>query len=299
MADAFQPKRLLAATDLSESNIAALRYARMLSARFRTALTVMYSDPIVYPVGVIADVPSLAVASTPEYQARLRKSVEEYVDPILRGVPYEVFVTTGTPSTMIVRTAAEKNADLLVIGTHGQHGWRRALLGSVAESVLHTAHVPVLTVSRHTPLPAQGPVAITRVLCPTNFSSVAADSLRVAGSIAAAFGAELVVVHVVEELSGADEARVRHEISPELERICSFRPIVVRGGAAERILDCADDTGADLLVVGAQRKLFRDETVVGSTTERLIRFATCPVLTVTREAVSHSIARRLELVEAR
>jgi nucleotide-binding universal stress UspA family protein len=280
MADAFQPKRLLAATDLSESNVAALRYARMLSERYRTTLTVMY-------------------AATPHDPQGLRKTVEEHVDPILRGVPYEVFVTTGPPSTLIARTAAEKNADLLVIGTHGQHGWRRALLGSVAESVLHTAHIPVLTVSRHTPLPAQGPVAITRVICPTNFSGVAGDSLRVAGSIAAAFQAELIVVHVVEELSGADETRVRREVGPKLERICSFRSIVARGGAAERILDCADDTGADLLVIGAQRKLFRDETVIGATTERLVRFATCPVLTVTREAVSHSVARRLDLVEAR
>lgn len=295
MVDAFQPKRLLAATDLSESNIAALRYARMLSERYRTTLTVMYADPIVYPIGVVADVPPLLAGSTPEHQARLRHDVEEHVDPILRGVPYEVFVAGGSPPTAIVRAAAEKNADLLVIGTHGQHGWRRALLGSVAESVLHTVDIPVLTVSRHTPLPAQGPVAVTRIVCPTNFSGVAGDSLRIAASLAEAFNAELIVVHVVEELS---QSRVRQELDPELKRLCSFREIVLRGGAAERILDCADDTGADLLVVGAQRKLFRDETVIGSTTERLVRFATCPVLTVTRAAAERSFVRRLELVEA-
>jgi nucleotide-binding universal stress UspA family protein len=58
----------------------------------------------------------------------------------------------------------------------------------------------------------------------------------------------------------------------------------VRGGPAERVLDCADDVGADLLVVGAQHKLFRDATVVGTTTERLMRFASCPVLVVPRPA---------------
>jgi nucleotide-binding universal stress UspA family protein len=297
----FQPARLLVATDLSESNIAALRYARMLAERFRTKLTVMYSDPIADPVEVFGDVPSLVFASTPEHQARLRVEVEEHVDPILRGVPYEVLVTVGSPAATIARAAEEKKAELLVIGTHGHHGWRRALLGSVAEGVLHDVRCPVLTVNRHTTLPPQGPVSIARILCPTNFSDVARESLRVAGALASAFNAELVVVHVVEELSDSrvDAARVRMEAGPELERFCSYREIVVRGGAAERILDCADDLGADLLVVGAQRKLFRDETVVGSTTERLVRFATCPVLTVTREAVSHSIARRLELVEAR
>ena len=167
-------------------------------------------------------------------------------------------------------------------GTHGHHCWRRALLGSVSEGVLHTAKCPVLTVNRHSPLPAQGPVAFTRIVCPTNFSGVAAESLRVAGSIAAAFNAELIVVHVVEERS-VDEARVRREVGPELSRLCSFRELVLRGGAAERILDCVDDLGADLLVMGAQRKLFRDEAVIGSTTERVVRFANCPVLSVARE----------------
>ena len=301
MVDAFQPKRLLAATDLSESNIAALRYARMLSERYRTTLTVIYSDPIVYPIGVVADVPAMFAANTPSQEARVRQDVEEHVAPILRGVPYDVVVTAGSPSLTIIRAAEEKSADLLVIGTHGHHGWRRALLGSVAESVLHTAKCPVLTVSRHTPLPAQGPVAINRIVCPTNFSGVAGDSLRVAGSIAAAFNAELIVAHVVEDLAEgrADDARLRRDVGPELERFCSFRSIVLRGGAAERILDCADDVGADLLVVGAQRKLFRDETVIGSTTERVVRFATCPVLTVTREVASLHVTRRLELVGAR
>lgn len=302
MVDAFHPKHLLAATDLSESNVAALRYARMLSERYRTTLTVMYSDPIVYPIEVFGDVPALVVASTPEHQARLRIDVEEHVDPILHGIPYEILVTTGSPATAIVRAADEKNADLLVIGTHGHHGWRRALLGSVAEGVLHTANCPVMTVNRHTPLPPSGPVAIARIVCPTNFTDVARDSLRVAGALAGAFNAELIVVHVVEALSDgrADAMRIRDEVGPELERLCSYRELVVRGGAAERILDCVDDLGADLLVIGAQRKLFRDEAVIGSTTDRLVRFAACPVLTVTRGVAARPIAKPVEeLVEAR
>ena len=302
MANPFQPKRLLAATDLSESNIAALRYARMLADRFRTKLTVMYSDPIAYPVEVFGDIPALVYASTPEHAARLRVEVEEHVDPILRGLPYEVFVTVGPPAATIARAAEEKKADLLVIGTHGHHGWRRALLGSVAEGVLHEVRCPVLTVSRHCTQPPQGLASIARIVCPTNFSDAARDSLRVAGAMASAFDAELVVVHVVEELSDArvDEARVRMEAGPELERLCSYREIVLRGGAAERILDCVDDLGADLLVIGAQRKLFRDETVIGGTTERIVRFATCPVMTVPRPVPSRAAAHPIEeLAEGR
>lgn len=74
--------------------------------------------------------------------------------------------------------------------------------------------------------------------------------------LADAFGARLTIVHVLEagEVMDvkAEEARVRRWIALELQETCSYRELVVRGGPAERVLDCADDVGADLLVIGAQ-----------------------------------------------
>lgn len=51
-------------------------------------------------------------------------------------------------ATVLMRTAAEAEADLIVMGTSGRHGLRRLLLGSVAESLLRAADRPVLLV-RH------------------------------------------------------------------------------------------------------------------------------------------------------
>ncbi|WP_116140471.1 universal stress protein [Trinickia diaoshuihuensis] len=51
---------------------------------------------------------------------------------------------------VLARAADECEADLVVMGTHGRHGMRRVLLGSVAEALLRKAHTPVLLV-RHTP----------------------------------------------------------------------------------------------------------------------------------------------------
>ena len=86
---------------------------------------------------------------------------------------------------------------------------------------------------------------------------------------------------------------MRRWIAPEMQETISYRELVVRGGPAERVLDCADDVGADLLVIGAQHKLFRDATVIGTTSERVIRFASCPVLVVPRQPV-----RREATIEA-
>jgi nucleotide-binding universal stress UspA family protein len=51
-------------------------------------------------------------------------------------------------ASVIARVAAECEAELIVIGTHGRHGVRRVLLGSVAESLLRSVELPVLLV-RH------------------------------------------------------------------------------------------------------------------------------------------------------
>jgi nucleotide-binding universal stress UspA family protein len=279
---------ILAPTDLSDSSIPALRYARFFADRFAAKLTVVHVDPLVYPLEVAGPFDELYINTSPEHQARLRAEVEQQTGAIMAGRPYEIDISNGQPIPSILGAAKERNADFIVMGTHLRHGWRRALLGSVSEGVLHGSECGVLTVSARDGQMRSEPCAITNVLCPVNFTGVARESLHVAGRIAQAFGARLTIVHVLEadEVTNvdADEQRVRSWVAPELQQMCSYRELVVRGGAAERVLDCADDLGADFLVIGAQHKLFRDATVIGTTTERLLRFASCPVLVVPRPA---------------
>ena len=291
MKQPFLITSVLAATDVSPSSIPALRFARLFADRFSAKLTVMYSDPIIYPVDYIGPAHGLYINTSAEHQTELRKEVEDHVAPVMAGRPYELHVTVGQPVAMVLATAKERKADLIVTGTHLRHGWRRAVLGSVSEGVLHGAQCPVLTVGAKDGYVGAPPYAITNILCPVNFTEVARNSLRVAVGLAEAFGAQLTVVHVLEPgevpTQADDEERIRRWIDPDLQEVCSFRELIVRGGAAERVLDCADDVGADFLVIGAQHKLFRDASVVGTTTERLTRFASCPVLIVPRQAVRH------------
>ncbi|HVS30499.1 MAG TPA: universal stress protein [Thermoanaerobaculia bacterium] len=279
--------RILAPTDLSDSNIPALHYARLFADRFSAGLTVMYSDPIVYPVDYAGVTGGHYIDVTPEHQARLRAEVEQHAGPAMEGRPYDIEVTVGQPIAAILAAAKERKADLLVMGTHLRQGWRRALLGSVSDGVLHGSRCPVLTVASRDQGARATPRVITNVICPVNFTGVARESLRFASHLARTFEAHLTIVHVLETDEGAsvesDEERVRRWIAPEVQNAVSYRELVVRGGAAERVLDCADDLEADLLVIGAQHKMFRDATVIGTTTERLIRFASCPVLVVPRQ----------------
>jgi nucleotide-binding universal stress UspA family protein len=282
-------KRVLAPTDLSDSDAAPLRYAAMMAARFGATLTVMYADPILYGDGYLP---------LPDDERILRDQIDQRVGEWIPGASYGTLVVPGQPVGSILRAATDEKVDLIVMGTHARRGFHRALVGSVAEGVIHGSECPVITVSQRSAPVQSGQPAVSRILCPINFSETAYASLRWASRMASAFRTELVVVHVVEPNappdSHTDPGRLREWIEPELANVVSFRELVLHGGAAERVLDCAEDIGADLLVIGAQHKIFRDTTVIGTTTERLVRYASCPVMIVPRQLVAPATQLRAE-----
>jgi nucleotide-binding universal stress UspA family protein len=64
-----------------------------------------------------------------------------------QGVETSVLVRTGEPAERIMNTCEEQGIDLVVMATRGHGGMRRAVLGSVADSVLRESGVPVLTIT--------------------------------------------------------------------------------------------------------------------------------------------------------
>jgi nucleotide-binding universal stress UspA family protein len=167
------------------------------------------------------------------------------------------------------------------MGTHGRRGWRRALLGSVTEQVLHQSQTAVMSVPA---LRSDGAAKIRKIVCPVNFTPIGRQALEQAVVLAQEFAAELLVVHVADLL---DEPFLSHLeddvaawIEPGVRSRCRYSQIISRGDAAEQVLAIAGTVGADLIVAGAQHRRFSDTTVIGTTTERILRFAKVPILTV-------------------
>lgn len=283
-------KRILVATDLSEASRIELDYALLFADTLGADLTLFYADPMHFEFDLMTGAPIYVAGVGAEERAMLERDVRAYANRSLESRPYSVVIGAGDPVAAIVRQGRECAADLIVMATHGLRGWRRTAVGSVTEGVVHEASCPVLSIARSRQGLLSLSPGVTRIVCPINFSDVARDSVRVATRLAKLFACELVIVHVLEspdaQPQAADEQRVRSWIAPDIQSNCAYREVVLRGGAAERILDYVEDVGADLLVIGAQRKLFRDATVVGTTTERLIRFSRVPVMSIVRTAAA-------------
>ena len=140
------PKNILVPVDFSEHSQRALDYAVELAAKL---------DAKVHLLNVIGipalGVPELGVALTAAVIDNLVKDNQAALDKLAdprrkRASIGEVMLRTGDTRDMILQACTEVNADLIVMGTHGRRGVSRALLGSVAESVVRTAPCPVLAI---------------------------------------------------------------------------------------------------------------------------------------------------------
>lgn len=141
-------KSLLVPTDFSPGADIAMNYAIDMAAREKATihfLHVIEADTYVaaYPDGLLIEMPGVRDQLLERANARL----DEYVDRCrTAGVPASTRVAMGRAAPLIAQEASARNADLIVMGTHGRSGFTHFLLGSVAERVLRLAQCPVLTV---------------------------------------------------------------------------------------------------------------------------------------------------------
>ena len=143
-------------------------------------------------------------------------------------------------------------------------------------------------------------IKLKKVLVPTDFSDSARHAFSYGVSFAREYHAELVLLHVVENLTvgyasdlfPVPMAEVFQEISgyakTELAKLAeearqkgvAVTELVVQGKPSAEIIRHAADNGVDMIVLGTHGKGMLDQALFGSTTERVVRRAPCPVLTV-------------------
>jgi nucleotide-binding universal stress UspA family protein len=194
------------------------------------------------------------------------------------------------------------------MGTHGRSGFDRLVLGSVTEKVLRKAECPVLTVPAHAPetVPAT-PVMFKRVLCSIDFSDSSMHALNYAMSLAQEADARLTVLHVMmydleveapemyetvladRRLTVADyrsrceeycRQRLQTAVPEAVRAYCAVETLLATGKPYREILRVAAEQQADLIVMGVHGRGAANLMAFGSTTQHVVRQATCPVLTL-------------------
>lgn len=142
-------RTILCPVDFSSASDDSFAFARELAARLGAHIHLVHVFPL--PVFTAPDGPVMVGA---DYTARVTAELGSALTKLAAvetEVPIQTHLLEGVPFQEIVALAARLPADLIVIGTHGRTGLRHLLLGSVAERVVRTSPVPVLTVPTREP----------------------------------------------------------------------------------------------------------------------------------------------------
>ena len=201
----------------------------------------------------------------------------------------------------ILKAADAIDADLIVLGTHGRSGFQQLVLGSVAEKVLRKAACPVLTVPRRAPdaVPA-GPALYRRIMCGIDFSDCSLAAFGYARSLASGANVHIDAVSVLQTVPLIEGSPVvslyypgltdelRADVGKRLESLViearaqgyDIDAVTAVGSPYEEIVRLASERRADLIVLGVHGRGPIDRLIFGSTTNHVVRQASCPVLTV-------------------
>ena len=280
-------KHILCPTDLTPESDAALRYAVALARDYEAKLTVCHCAESPPSIGDIA-----------------REKFEKHVDVCVRqwtGVchcppaEYQGIVIDGKPGEAIVRTATERDVDLIVMRSR-RRPIAAALLGSVTEAVCRTAPCPVLVThpdEQEWVGMTSGAIDLRRILVAQDFSIDSELALQMAISLAQEYQTELHLLHVlpvslapvasgltpgVEFDFHRAAGALRRSIPDEAYLWCKVVQAVKCGQPYREILSYAEENEIDLICMGVHGAGFAMRALFGSNTDRVLRQSPCPAL---------------------
>jgi nucleotide-binding universal stress UspA family protein len=282
-------RRILVATDYSDSSQCALETAAAVAVRFRSELAVVHvieESSYSYPFPMPPQVRDAAKRQLDETVANLRARVGS-----TSGVLRE-----GFAAHEICEQARQASADLVVVGSHGRSGLPRFVHGGVAERVVRLSHAPVLVThpTDGVPVAPSGAAAFEHIIAPTDFSDASTRGVEAAANLALQLDAALTLVHVYElptyayyvsdDIAAEVEQKARRNFDDLLAkvrlRVSKVDGVLRRGNAWARTLDVTKDCGADLIVLSTHGRQGVQRVLIGSVAEKIVRLAPVPVLTV-------------------
>ena len=288
---AIPPTRSLVATDFSPASARARDYALNLAA---PGAEVIFLHATVLPIPESAPQPEW-MPDEPCPRGEILDCLRQFAEPARRaGCAVSLALEEGLPGEAILRAARARRVDLVAMGTHGRRGFDRWVQGSNAQQVLRHCPVPVITV-----MPKGEPdgTHVQRVLCAVG-STESIPTIGFAHELAKSCNARLTCLHVVEppltsalnvrgDLNAyyvAAELRARVRMTAALRAVGAdaAKLVVTVGDAKTEILRVAAIADADLIVMGARDVHVMEGGFFGSTVERIVREADCPVLTLRR-----------------
>lgn len=277
-------RKILAAVDGSDSSKNAFRQACKIARSDKSWLAAITAIPLYadqFDVLSMKEKVSKALRDEGERILSEIKKIAEEEDVVAKPVLKE-----GSALNMIIDTAEEGNYDLIVMGRRGITHVERALVGSVAASVIGHSKRDILIVPRNTSL---GWKNILLATDGSKYSKIAAEkAIELAGSYHSRLKA-VSIVDVTDEFQSeapdAVEALIKkaRQLVDDVKKKANglnVETLVKEGEAYEVITNVAKESRSDVIVMGSHGRTGVKRLLMGNVAGKVIGYAPCPVLVV-------------------
>jgi nucleotide-binding universal stress UspA family protein len=294
-------KRILVATDFSAPSNKAVQFAAAVARGYGAKV---YLAHVVSALGFTLAGPD-ATTIAEEAAWRDLRLLEENLQRVgtLADVSHEAIVCQGEVWEQLQQLVEREHVDMIVIGTHGRTGFRKVVMGSVAERIFRHAACSVLTIGPGVPPEAPAVERFRRILFPTDFGEVSDHALSYAIALANSSQAKLILLHVLspmpvvetgpywylandvnqrrEIVRPATMDRLRNLLPPGTHMSCPPEFEVVFDFPPEGIAMTAAEGNADLILMGVRAaSLTTGNHIPWAVAHEVVCLAGCPVLTV-------------------
>jgi nucleotide-binding universal stress UspA family protein len=269
------------AVDLSQKTNSELHLIHVMDiAKVGLSMAVLYSEAT-DPEGIKLPDPVLEEDLEQRAKQGGREVLDEEVQRVRSagGTVAQSHLMMGAVEREIVHLAENLGAGLIVMGSRGLGGLRRALMGNVSDSVVRHAHCPVMVVR------AQAVEFPTKILVATDRSREAELAATTAADLAKSTNSELHIVHVGFEQK-RDEAQKELDTEVDVIRESGAQEIQAHlefGMPDTAIIDLAEELGTGLIVMGSRGLGGVRRALLGSISDSVVRHAHCPVLVVRQD----------------
>lgn len=282
-------RRILCANDFSRCATVALDWASALAEVEHAELHVVHAwqlPEIMSPGGTYVSIGALSMDIEGDITRQLDRVCER------RRVAGK-HVVRALPDEAVTKTADRIGADLVVVGTHGRTGLEHVLLGSVADRIIRTSNVPVVTVPEAWKDRASSRPLVRRALVAADLEAETELAVAEAVAFVGRLGAEVDLLHVLdigthllrhEAILAEIERSARTDLADvaarHAERPSATHVFVRRGGIAQTIVATGADRDVDLLVLPTHGRTGATRFFLGSVAERVARLAKRPILSL-------------------
>lgn len=280
----YKIKNILWSTDFSAESLTALNYANYLAEHFKASIKAVHVVPDFAPA--LYETRAMMVADLVKRQEDLIVKARKRLEKISVKNPIKfskILIETGSAGKKVPEIAEKEHCQLIAVGRKGMSALEKIVLGSVANQILRRSKVPVLIAPKK-----RGQAQIKKILVPTDFSAGEERERDYAWTLASKLQADLTLIYVLElydfkfspeEVKALmDEALTRLQNRKKRRGDIKVDEVVIRDlNAPAGIVTYANRHKFDLILmstcVSPVERFF-----LGSTTEKVISYATMPVL---------------------